>query len=152
MFLELLFKHLFKAIMSNLEEEQISLATAANIVDITGRLWSRLDHSLLNDRQHSWHSRQCIVFDFCSSLPQAKGWIAVVFATGLLTGSHKYVHAWFQSQGPDWVYSTLDSLVHLSAEEHDRWDANTISTVAGLLNTLLYIIKLLLRIYTFLYC
>ncbi|KAJ7484217.1 hypothetical protein FB451DRAFT_1363778 [Mycena latifolia] len=135
MFQAQLFQHLFDILDLNLQYKRISMDTAVNLVDITGRLASRSESDVWT---HNFRDcdRQSIVYPFCSELPQEDGWLRLVLAAGMLTGSHNYwPRPTIHNAGASWVYKALESI---DTDGQEEWDSRTVTRVASLLQALLY--------------
>ncbi|KAF7348705.1 hypothetical protein MVEN_01389300 [Mycena venus] len=136
-----LFEHLFQALESNIAARQISMATAAKILEITGQLAVNAERSVWDYKFH--HLRQSLPYRFCSSLPRWDGWIGVVLATGRLTARHNYGHRSpnrehvSNLQDGVWVYIALTGISETALGE-EPWDSLTANGVAGLLAALMF--------------
>lgn len=110
------------------------MCTAARIIEITGQLASKEGNHVWEYSNSHW-SRQSMIHQFCSSLPQSNGWVDVVLAAGLLTETY-YSGISPCSGDSTWIYEALESVPH--GTENHEWDSRTISGVNGLLGALLH--------------
>ncbi|KAJ6484140.1 hypothetical protein C8R45DRAFT_1214962 [Mycena sanguinolenta] len=135
LFQEQLFEYLFKTLAVRLETAEISMETAANILDTTGRLAARSGNNVWSHGFGDYY-RQSIIYPFCGSLRQKDGWLGIVFATGSLAKNQSYSPCPGISRANHdvaWIYDALESVLGLA--ESGPWDTEKVS---GLLQALLF--------------
>lgn len=126
-----MWEHLFQTLASRLENDEISMNTAATIIEITARLASKAEDQVW---KLAFPHRIAIVYQFCNCLPETEGWLSTVFAVGFLTEVHIGTAAGV-AQEATWVYKALNS-VHVPMGDQDQWDTRTVAGISGLLYAL----------------
>ncbi|KAJ7136788.1 hypothetical protein C8R44DRAFT_728753 [Mycena epipterygia] len=101
-----LFEHILKSLVSRLKNHEISIGTVAYIIETIGR-----------------------------SLLWVHGWIKIVLAAGLLTGSCKEYQDINIVADPGWEYKALEG-VYVPLEAHDQGSTRMKAEVSGLLQAL----------------
>ncbi|KAJ7670712.1 hypothetical protein DFH06DRAFT_1178752 [Mycena polygramma] len=134
-FLEDLLEHLFDALASHIQSRQMSMDTAANMINSLRQI------TCSGLPSNSWPFKFAplcprFVYQFCNSLPRWEGWIGVVLATGFLTARLNHVSRLIHSpRDAGWVYEALECI---DVAEKGDWDDITQRGIAGLLAALRY--------------
>ncbi|KAJ7106006.1 hypothetical protein C8R44DRAFT_806367 [Mycena epipterygia] len=131
-----LFEHLFKTLSSVIQLGWAYMDLAVDIIETTGRLATKSEKDVWWGK-FDYDQRRSIIYHFCSSLPHSAGWIRVVEAIGLLTGTYNPYYKGHIHGNSGWIYKALESVM-IVAEDPNKWNSNVLNGVAGLLNALHY--------------
>ncbi|KAF8170482.1 hypothetical protein K438DRAFT_1773717 [Mycena galopus ATCC 62051] len=141
-FQEELFEHLFTTLEAKIQQDEISLETATEIIQITGLIATQPGVNV-------WHfsfeysTRRSIAYGFLSSISHSDKWMDVALAIGMVTGEPDPFSPYrYPTDGT--TVEHYGDVVNKILEEvkippkAKKWDGKTAAGVAGLLWYLIY--------------
>ncbi|KAF8170496.1 hypothetical protein K438DRAFT_211761 [Mycena galopus ATCC 62051] len=141
-FQEELFKHLFTTLEAKIQQDEISLETATEIIQITGLIATQPGVKVW-DFRFDYITRRSIAYGFLSSISHSDKWMDVALAIGMVTGEPD---PFLPYRGPTngKTIEHYGDVVNKILEEVKippkvkKWDEKTAAGVAGLLWCLIY--------------
>ncbi|KAF8170508.1 hypothetical protein K438DRAFT_1854044 [Mycena galopus ATCC 62051] len=141
-FQEALFKHLFTTLQAKIQQDEISLETATEIIQITGLIATQPGVKVW----HFWFeysTRRSIAYGFLSSISHSDKWMDVALAIGMVTGEPESFSPYRDPINGKNIEHYGDVVNKILEEvkippKAEKWDGKTAAGVAGLLWCLIY--------------